>query len=102
MENPYFCHMKFLVKITLLFFVLFLSTPTIVSVLDKGADTSIAFNFTEEEVHKEVVNEVNANIKEFQYLFIASKNQSSKINSENSHRHENAFGETFSPPPEFI
>ncbi len=43
--------MKFLCKIVLIIFILFLATPTIVSAIDKSVDTSYFFNMSEEENH---------------------------------------------------
>lgn len=41
--------MKFLSKTILIIFILFLATPTIVSVIDKDLDISFFFNLNEEE-----------------------------------------------------
>lgn len=43
--------MKFLCKIVLGIFVLFLATPTIVAAINKDVDTSYFFNMSEEENH---------------------------------------------------
>jgi hypothetical protein len=43
--------MKVLCKIVLAIFILFLATPTIVSVINKDIDTSYFFNMDEEESH---------------------------------------------------
>ena len=53
--------MKALVRLVLLLFVLFLSTPTIVSVIKKSCDTSCFFNMSEEELaHKEIKAELKS------------------------------------------
>lgn len=47
--------MRTLVRLVLLMFVFFLSTPTIVSVIKKSCDTSCVWTMSEEELaHKEV------------------------------------------------
>lgn len=43
--------MIFLCRLVLIIFILFLATPTIVSAIDKDADTSYFFNMSEEENH---------------------------------------------------
>lgn len=46
-----FAIMKIMSKIVLIIFVLFLATPTIVSVIDNTVDISYFFNMSEEESH---------------------------------------------------
>ncbi|WP_339888966.1 hypothetical protein [uncultured Flavobacterium sp.] len=46
-------------KIVLIIFILFLTTPTIVSVIDDSVDTSYFFNMSEEESHSSL-NEVKS------------------------------------------
>ncbi|NUY79427.1 hypothetical protein HUK80_00850 [Flavobacterium sp. MAH-1] len=59
MSTVYFCDMRAIVRLVLLMFVFFLSTPTIVSVIKKSCDTSCIFNMSEEELaHKEVKAEL--------------------------------------------
>lgn len=43
--------MEFLSKLVLVFFILFLATPTIVTAIDDSVDTSFFFNMSEEENH---------------------------------------------------
>ena len=52
--------MKNLVKIVVSIFILFLATPTIVSVIDKNADTSYFFNMSEEEESHSNFNEIKS------------------------------------------
>jgi hypothetical protein len=47
----YICTVKILCKIVLGIFILFLATPTVMSVIDKDIDTSYFFNMSEEENH---------------------------------------------------
>ena len=95
--------MKTLVKIVLLFFVTFLSTPTIVSMIDSDdTDISIFYSFAEEEVQKEL-QEVKAHPQsEFRLTVFTKTKKSSEIKSENLQRHDNVFEEIFSPPPELV
>ena len=92
--------MKFAVKFTLLIFMFFLSTPTIVSLIEKTCDTSAFFSMTEEElVHKELKAELKIN----EYTFIdLSLRGSSLIHSENLSRHDNICAAIFIPPPEQV
>lgn len=94
--------MKFLVNIVLFLFLSFLSLPTIVAVLQDDADMSIAYSFTEEEIHKEIKEVKAAPYTEFQFVFLPRLKQSSEIKSENLQRHDNVFEEIFSPPPEIV
>lgn len=84
-------------------FVSFLSIPTVVSLIEKGTDISMFYNFAEEEIHKEL-KEVKAEIRQgFDYPFTDEViKKSAKIISENLSKHDNVFEEIFSPPPEFI
>ena len=57
--------MRVLVRLVLLTFVFFLTTPTIVSVIKKSCDTSCVWSMSEEELaHKEVKAELRCH---FQY-----------------------------------
>uniref|UniRef100_UPI00404A88BE hypothetical protein n=1 Tax=Flavobacterium sp. TaxID=239 RepID=UPI00404A88BE len=51
--------MKFLCKIVLAIFILFLATPTMVLVIDKDMDTSYFFSMNEEENH-DTFNEIKS------------------------------------------
>lgn len=101
--NTYFCRMKYFARLVLALFVIFLSTPTVVSLIQKNTDTSLFYSFAEEEIHKEL-KEVKAEVKQhFDYPFLDLKIQNNtSIISENLSRHDNVAAEIFSPPPEFI
>ncbi len=93
--------MKILVNIVLFMFVSFLSAPTIVSLMADEADVSIVYSLTEEELQKEL-QEIKAGPEsEFSISLLDGLKKATLINSENL-RHENAFGDIFSPPPEMI
>lgn len=101
--NTYFCRMKYFARLVLALFVIFLSTPTVVSLIQKNTDTSLFYSFAEEEIHKQL-KEVKAEVKQhFDYPFLDLKIQNNtSIISENLSRHDNVAAEIFSPPPEFI
>lgn len=50
--------MKLIVKIVLVLFLSFITLPTIVGIVDKGADISYFFNTTEEEENISSFNEI--------------------------------------------
>ena len=81
-------------------FVLFLATPTIVSVVKKSSDTSIFFSMAEEEQpHQEIKAELkycSVNIFHFEKLV------SSLIVYENLSKHDNVSSTIFIPPPELV
>jgi hypothetical protein len=95
--------MKYFARLFLTVFVLFLSTPTVVTLIKKTTDTSIFYSFAEEEIHKEL-KEVKAEVKQhFDYPFLDLKiNKNTTIISDNLSRHDNVSAEIFSPPPELI
>lgn len=98
--------MKLTAQILLLFFITFLVTPTIVSVIKKNTDISLVYDFSEKENQKE-----NKELKELKSDFtlknqlevIAFKfNYSKNIISENVSKHNPISEEIFIPPPELI
>ncbi|WP_445454583.1 hypothetical protein [Flavobacterium sp. 25HG05S-40] len=94
--------MKFCTSLLLILFVAFLSTPTVVTLIQKNVDTSFFYSFAEEEIHKEL-KEVKAEVKQnFDYPFLELKIIKATIISENLSRHDNVSSEIFSPPPELI
>jgi hypothetical protein len=95
--------MKFISTIILVFFISFLATPTIVSVIKKSTDLSIFFSFDEEEFQKDF-KEIKADLShEYEFTFVSiAIITSSKITSENLSKHDNVSEEIFSPPPELI
>lgn len=94
--------MKILVSIVLFIFVAFLATPTIIGMIEKDADASVVYSFSEEEVHKEI-KEIPANIEDIlQIPTPLADTKSTGINSENEQKHDNVSEEIFSPPPEQV
>lgn len=87
----------------MVFFIVFLSTPTLVSLIEKNTDVSFFYNFAEEEIYKDL-SEIKIDLKQqFVYPFLDTKIKlNSKIVSENLSRHDKVLEEIFSPPPELI
>lgn len=99
----YFCDMKILARLVLVLFVTFLSTPTIVTLIERNTDVSLFYTFSEEEIQKDL-KEIKADLKQnFDYPLLGSNIlQDSKIISENLSRHDKISEEIFSPPPELV
>lgn len=95
--------MKLIARCILFIFVAFLSTPTIVTLIEKNTDISMFYNFAEEENHKDI-KEIKANLNlGFDYPFIElNPIRDSKIISQNLLRHDNSAEEIFIPPPELV
>lgn len=93
--------MKFAVKIVLVIFITFLSTPTIVSLIEKKNDTSFFYSMAEEEEsHKDFKVEF---IFHSPFELIVFSNPASKpILSKNLLKHDNLSASIFIPPPEQI
>lgn len=91
--------MKILVRILLFVFVVFLSTPTIVSLIEENTDTSYFYSMSEEEqVHKEVKAEFK--FEPYPIVLNYSFKTSSLILSENLSKHDNVASSIFIPPPD--
>jgi len=93
--------MKIMARILLFFFITFLVTPTIVSVIQKNADTSLFYSFSEEEKsHKEVKAVFNFDIVDPTTHLLQFN--SSLIHSENLSKHDKITSQIFIPPPEQV
>ena len=92
--------MKLVTRLVLLMFVLFISTPTIVSVIKKNVDTSYFYSMSEEELtHKEI----KADVKDQTYHLVdLSGRASGLILFENLSKHDNVSATIFIPPPEQV
>lgn len=101
--KSYFCDMKLIARFILFIFVAFLSTPTIVTLIEKNTDVSMFYNFAEEENHKDI-KQIKADLSlGFDYPLIELRNnRDSKITSKNLLRHDNIAEEIFIPPPELV
>jgi len=101
--NSYFCKMKLFARLLLVLFLAFLSTPTVVALIEKNADTSLFYSFAEEEIQKDF-KEIKADLNQ-EVVFVLKHfpiEKKSKIISENLSRHDNVADEIFSPPPELV
>ena len=101
--KSYFCEMKLIARFILFVFVTFLTTPTIVTLIEKSTDVSMFYSFAEEENHKDL-KEIKADFRlNFDYpIMEIMEHQNSKIISENQVRHDNIAEEIFIPPPELV
>ena len=94
--------MKFISRLILLLFLTFLSTPTVVSLIEKNSNVSMFYNFTEEEIHKDLKLKADCG-HEYDFIFQNFPIKfNSKIISENLSKHDNVLEEIFSPPPELV
>ena len=93
--------MKLTAQILLFVFITFLITPTVVSVIQKNADMSVFYSFSEEEkAQKEIkailyCDDVCATV-------IQTDLNSGLIHSENLSRHNKISSKIFIPPPEQV
>ena len=93
--------MKFTVKIIIFVFFIFLSTPTIVSLIEKNTDISFFYSSGElEEMHKDVKSEFKFDT--FSFAFFNLPLKSSLILFENLSKHDNISSSIFIPPPDLV
>jgi len=93
--------MKIGVRIFIFIFFIFLSTPTIVSLIEKATNTSCFYSMTEEEVsQKEIKSEYIVDYSYPVINFFIQKN--SKIHSVNILRHDSISSKIFIPPPDKV
>ncbi len=93
--------MKLIAKLFLFVFITFLSTPTIISVIEKSTDTSYFFSMSEEEqVHKGLKADLKLELSYTVAIF--SSSTSSLIRSENLSKHDHIASSIFIPPPEQV
>jgi hypothetical protein len=93
--------MKLTAQILLFFFIAFLITPTIVSVIEKNADISVFYSFSEEEKAQKEIKAI------FNNEFSTAPDNTYQLNhslilSENLSKHDKIFSKIFIPPPEQI
>jgi hypothetical protein len=90
--------MKIVAQVLLFVFIAFLITPTIVTVIDKDADTSIFYSSSEEEHSLKSIKAIFDFDAPFD-LFHFFSNNSSLILSENLSKHDAITAAIFIPPP---
>lgn len=96
--------MKFLCILFSFLFVTFLSTPTIISMIDEEVDTSYFYTMCEEEENHVCFNEIKS-IPSFDFdltNFFFNLNSSSHFSIETNLSFTNLAHQIFSPPPEII
>lgn len=97
--------MKFLCISILLFFITFLSTPTIISMIDNEVDTSYFYDLCEEEEENNVcfdeIKSVASSDLDLTNFFFISTNKLNDLIEANI-CFTNLAHQIFSPPPEII
>ncbi|HTG65364.1 MAG TPA: hypothetical protein VL859_03205 [Flavobacterium sp.] len=92
--------MRLIARFFLFIFITFLSTPTIVKLIEESTDISIFYSISEEEhVKKEVKNLVFIDAVTVTFV-LERKLVSSLIHSENLSKHDNVSKSIFTPPPD--
>lgn len=95
--------MKLFVRLMLVFFITFLSAPTIVTLIEKNNDISLFYDFAEEEIQKDFKEIKGEIIPDYFFAFTNfTQIKNTKIIFENLSRHDNVSEEIFSPPPEVV
>jgi hypothetical protein len=94
--------MKVIARLFLFLFIAFLSTPAVLTMIDKSVNTSMFFNVSEEEhVKKEVVNCAYINL--FQIVAIVPNiGKTSKIHFASLAKYDKISRIIFSPPPNLL
>jgi hypothetical protein len=97
--------MKLLVNIVLFIFITFLSTPTLIGMLDEEADTSYFYNMCEEEENHAPFNEIKtvptANDSVVHFAF-GELTKFSVLIEQDLLSFDNLAHQIFSPPPNLI
>lgn len=93
--------MKLIAHILLFVFITFLITPTVVSVIQKNADISAFYSFSEEEkAQKEIKAIFHCDV--FSETLVHTDLNSGLIHSENLSKHDKIASKIFIPPPEQV
>lgn len=96
--------MKFLCILFSFLFIAFLSTPTVISMIDKEVDTSYFYTMCEEEenhVYFDEIKSVASSGLDLTNFFFHSTN-SSNVSIEANLSFTNLAHQIFSPPPEIV
>ena len=96
--------MKLLASIVLFLFITFLSTPTIVGMIDNQVDTSYFYSTCEEEENHAPFNEIKSvPTKHFSFTnFTLNTLKKLNVLIEHDLSFDNLAHQIFSPPPNFI
>lgn len=91
--------MKTIARLLLFLFLSFLITPTVVCVIEKNADVSFFYSFSEEEKTQKEIKAVNFIDIEITSIDLSQLN-CKIIFSENLSKHDHISSTIFIPPPE--
>lgn len=95
--------MKFLCILFSFFFITFLSTPTIISLIDKEVDTSYFYTMCEEEEENNVCfDEIKSVASSDLTNFFFHSTNSSNVSIETNLSFTNLAHQIFSPPPDIV
>lgn len=93
--------MKLLVNVFLFIFISFLSTPTLIGMVDEEADTSYFYTMCEEEENHAPFNEIKTiPISNYSFFdFLSTKSEKLNVSVEHDLNFDNLAHQIFSPPP---
>jgi hypothetical protein len=91
--------MKLIARLFLFLFIAFLSTPTIIKLIEKSTDTTIFFSMSEEEHAKKEVKNLPYIVDSSSSFELKATVVRSLILSENLSKHDKISRQIFSPPP---
>jgi hypothetical protein len=96
--------MKSVVSVITFFFILFLSMPTIIALVEENTDIAWYYDNADEDESLKELKEIKAIEKQNFDFMIAffEVNSKSTIIFENLSRHDNVTSKIFSPPPELV
>lgn len=96
--------MKLLVNIFLFIFITFLSTPTLIGMIDDKADTSYFYTMCEEEENHAPFNEIKTvPIVNYSFFdFTLNKLEKLNVLIEHDLSFDNLAHQIFSPPPNIL
>jgi hypothetical protein len=93
--------MNFIVKLLIVFFIAFLSAPTVVSLIEKKVNISFCYDNSEkEDFQKELKTEFI--LETLTYIVFNSQKKLCKILSDNLSKHDNISKKIVIPPPDII
>lgn len=95
-----FTPMKLIARFFLFLFIAFLSTPTIIKLIEQSTDTSMFYSMSEEEHAKKEVKNLLYIVTSASAFELKSVTVRSLILSENLSKHDNVSRSIFTPPPD--
>ncbi len=94
--------MKLTARFFLIVFILFLSTPTLVKLIEKSTHTSVFFSVSEEEQVKKEVKSLVYFVTTPAIFELKVAIKRNLILSENLSKHDKISKKIFSPPPDLV